>query len=158
MTRRYAAETSVSTDASISEIRALVRRYGATEFGHMESEMRAQIVFTMNARRIMFRLEMPDRAGQEFWQTNHAKPQKRTLEAATLAWEQSCRSLYRALALIVKAKLEAVAIGIVEFESEFLGNIVMPGTGITVGEAIKPQLALSYKTGSIPPLLEGPRP
>ena len=39
MTRRFAADTSVSMDRSIAEIRTTVRRYGANEFiGMTEAE------------------------------------------------------------------------------------------------------------------------
>lgn len=39
-------------------------------------------------------------------------------------WEQACRQAWRALALVIKAKLEAVDAGIVTFEEEFMAQIV----------------------------------
>lgn len=39
-------------------------------------------------------------------------------------WEQACRAKWRALLLIVKAKLEAVAQGISTVEREFLADVV----------------------------------
>ena len=44
MSRRYAADTSVPMDRSISEVRTTVRRHGASEFAHMESDTQAAIV------------------------------------------------------------------------------------------------------------------
>jgi hypothetical protein len=55
------------------------------------------------------------------------------------AWEQACRSRWRALLLCIKAKLEACAVGITTFDSEFLAHIVT-GDGRTVAERIVPQL------------------
>lgn len=63
---------------------------------------------------------------------------------------------WRALALIIKAKLEAVESGISEFDDEFLANIMLPD-GATVGEWFRPQLAEAYRIGSMPtglPMLE----
>ena len=44
-----------------------------------------------------------------------------------------------------------------DIEAEFLANILLPD-GRTVHEALQPQLAESYKSGRMPPLLPGPRP
>jgi hypothetical protein len=59
---------------------------------------------------------------------------------------------WRALCLVIKAKLEAVQSGISEFEDEFLANIVLP-TGETVLSSIRPRIAEMYKTGNTIPLL-----
>jgi hypothetical protein len=60
---------------------------------------------------------------------------------------------WRALLLIVKAKLEAVDSGIVTFEQEFLPHIVMPG-GHTVYEATAPAIERAYVSGQVTPLLQ----
>lgn len=154
---RYAQDTSVSTDKSIAEIRSTIRRYGASEFAHMEGEREAKIIFTMRSRRIMFRLTMPDPKEKRFTHTP-GRNVARTAVAAEAAWEQECRSRWRALALVVKAKLEAVESGIAEFDVEFLGNIVLPGTGgATVGDQVLEKVAIAYQTGQMTPLLTGPR-
>ena len=49
-----------------------------------------------------------------------------TAAAQQAAWEQVCRQRWRALLLIIRAKLEAVASGITTLENEFLANIVLP--------------------------------
>ena len=61
-------------------------------------------------------------------------------------WEQACRQRWRALALVIKAKLEAVESGITTFEDEFLAHIVMPD-GQTVATHIKPRIAEAYEGG-----------
>lgn len=65
------------------------------------------------------------------------------------------RQRWRALALVIKAKLEAVEAGITEFEEEFLAHIVLPNGG-TVGQFMLPQVATAYETGQMPPLLPAP--
>lgn len=151
MTRRFAADTSVPMDRSIAEIRTTVRRYGATEFAHMESDTQAAITFTMRGRRVLFRLVMPDPKASEFTRTETGKP--RSASVAEAAWEQACRSRWRALALVIKAKLEAVEVGIVVFEDEFLANTVPPGSSITFGEAVRENMALAHERQSLTPLL-----
>jgi hypothetical protein len=151
MSRRFAADTSVSMDKSIAEIRTTVRRYGAAEFAHMESDDRAAVTFTMKGRRIQFTLAMPNPKDRAFTKTDTGRD--RTPAAAEAAWEQACRSRWRALALVIKAKLEAVEVGIVVFEDEFLANTVMPGTGVTFGAAVREQMAITHKKGSHTPLL-----
>ena len=77
---------------------------------------------------------------------------RRTKAAQQAAWEQACRQRWRALPLIIKAKLEAVESGITTLESEFLANIVLPDGG-TVGQWLTPQVAEAYATGRMPPML-----
>lgn len=151
---------SVPMDRSIAEIRTTVRRYGASEFAHMESDTQAAITFTMRGRRILFRLTMPDRKDRAFTHTP-ARRQARSPAQAEPAWEQACRSHWRALALVIKAKLEAVEIGIVVFEDEFLANTVPPGASVTFGEAVRESMAIAHREGSLTPLLphiKGDRP
>jgi hypothetical protein len=59
------------------------------------------------------------------------------------------------LALVIKAKLEAVASGITTFEDEFMAHIMMPD-GLTVGKHIKPTIAAAYASGKMIPLLPAP--
>lgn len=152
MSRRFAADTSVPMDRSISEIRMTVRRYGASEFMHMESDAQAAVAFTMRGRRILFRVPMPDPKSRQFTRTE-AQGKLRTPAAAQAAWEQACRSRWRALALVIKAKLEAVEVGIVVFEDEFLANTVPPGASVTFGEAVREKMALAHQDGVLTPLL-----
>jgi len=156
VTRRYAADTSVPMDRSISEIRTTVRRYGASEFAHMESDTQAAITFTMRGRRILFRLVMPSPEAPEFTQTERGKV--RSSLVAEAAWEQACRSRWRALALVIKAKLEAVEVGIVVFEDEFLANTVPPGASVTFGETVRESMKLAHEKRELTPLLPHIRP
>ena len=69
---------------------------------------------------------------------------------------------WRALLLVIKAKLEAVTAGISTIETEFLANIVLPDN-TTAGEWMLPQIDRAYRSGEMPPLLPaaghaGPQP
>ena len=145
---RYAAETKVSVSKSKAEIEKTLDRYGAEQVLSGWSDKQALVGFTMQGRQVRFVAPLP--AKSEFRQT--ATGQFRSLDAITNAWEKACRQRWRGLALVIKAKLEAVDSGIAEFEDEFLANIVMPN-GRTVGEEAKPAIAAAYETGAVQPLL-----
>lgn len=59
----------------------------------------------------------------------------------------------RALALCIKAKLEAVQAGIVTFDEEFLAHFLLPD-GKTVGDHWGAQYRTMIEGGQIPKLLE----
>lgn len=147
---RYAADTSVSVSNSKAEIERIIERYGATGFMSGWSGDKAMIAFAMNGRQIRFVLVMPDKGDAEF--TTSAAGRERSADAAYKAWEQACRQRWRALALVIKAKLEAVESGISVFDDEFMANIVLPD-GTTVGEFMRPQITTAYEQRSMPPLL-----
>lgn len=156
---KFAAQTTVSTEKSRAEIEATLRRYGATGFAYAWQERRAMIQFEMNSRRIKFELPLPDPKAREFTHTQnkHEWMQKpRVASVALKEWEQACRQRWRALALAIKAKLEAVECNITDFESEFLAHICLPN-GQTVGGYMLPQIADTYASGNMPPLLPGPQ-
>lgn len=135
------------------EIESTLSRYGADAFSYGWEESRALIAFRANGRQIRFEITMPDRTDRKF--THYKRGSmlySRTESAATAEWEQAKRQRWRALALVVKAKLEAVDAGISEFEEEFLAHIVLPD-GSTVGKQIAPHIAAAYESGQMPRLL-----
>lgn len=150
---RYAERTEVSTDKSRAEIERTLMRYGADQFMYGWSGDRAMVAFRMRNRHIRFFLGMPDR---EEFRLTPSKQWQRDPATAQREWEQACRQRWRALALVIKAKLEAVESQIVEFEEEFLAHIVLPDNS-TVGEWLAPQVEEIYTTGQMPALLAGLR-
>lgn len=147
----YAESTKVPVAKSRAEIENIVTRYGATTFASMIRPEGAVIVFEAVGRRIQFELPLPQR-DQFSTRVVRGRRVKATDDQRDSAWEQACRQKWRALALVIKAKLEAVDSGITTFEDEFLAHIVLPG-GVTVSRWLKPQLAETYETGKMPPLL-----
>ena len=151
MSPQYAANTEVSSYKSREEIERTLMRYGAKNFAYGVTDTHSLVGFTMKNRQIRFILPMPNRMSQEFTLTP-AKRFKRTIEEADKAYEQAVRAKWRSLALVIKAKLEAVERGIVTFEEEFAMHMVMPG-GMTVSEMVTPAIDQAYAEGTPAPLL-----
>ena len=146
---RYAANTEVSSSRSRDEIERTLERYGADQFLYGWQEESAIVGFRMHERQIKFVIAMPRKTERRF--THHSRG-ARTPDAALKEWEQAVRQRWRALALVIKAKLEAVESSIAEFESEFMANIVLPD-GKSVGEWMRPQIAEAYRLGQMPSML-----
>lgn len=150
----FAEGTSVPIERSKAEIETMLTRYGADQFVSGWAEQEARIQFRANGRYVRFVLPIPQRNEARFTQHPRYASKTRTAADASKACEQELRRLWRALALVVKAKLEAVESGIVGFEDEFMAHIVMPD-GKTVAEHARPMIAEAYKTGKVAALLPG---
>jgi hypothetical protein len=151
---KFAADTDVSVEKSRAEIERLIIRYGATSTAFMNAPGRAMIMFEAKGRRIVFELPLPNIADDKLF-LKDGRGSVRSPERRHDAWEQVCRQKWRALALVIKAKLEAVESGITTFENEFLAHIMMPD-GMTVSQHITPRIAAAYESGTMQPLLPGP--
>lgn len=147
---KFASQTSVSVEKSKAEIERTIRRYGADSFVSGWQDAKAMIQFRCKDRIVKFIMTLPSQEARDF---THSSVGRRSSDVANKLWEQACRSLWRALALIIKAKLEAVESGIVEFDQEFFGNIVVEN-GETVYEATRGGLALTYRGGKPQALLQ----
>ena len=141
----YAAETSVSVDRSRNELERTLQRYGADAFGYASRAGEAVVEFTTHARHVRFTVLLPDRGEKRFVLTSQGR--KRSPAASMEAWEQACRQRWRALNLVVKAKLEAVEAGISTIEEEFLAHTVLPN-GRTVWEETRDVIAKAYELGT----------
>lgn len=143
----FAAGTKVPVERSKTEIERMLTRKGAIRFMSGWQGDSAAIMFELRGVHVRFTLAMPKAEDPRF--------QKIAKGSLGDAIEAERRRLWRALTLVIKAKLEAVESGIVSFESEFLAQIVVPG-GATFGEWAHPQIAKAYKDGmAMPPLLGG---
>jgi hypothetical protein len=148
---RYANETKVGSEVSRAEIERTLIRYGASAFQYGWDGTAATVGFRLKGRVVKFVLTLPDRQSREFTRTPE-RNLERTTEARDAAYEQAIRQRWRALLLVIKAKLEAVDAGIVSLESEFLAQTMLP-TGETIGEWVGPQVDEVYRTGGMPGLL-----
>jgi hypothetical protein len=135
----YAKNTTVSCEKSKIEVERILTRYGATHFAYTTMPEGAVVQFVFSGKRIRFLVPMPGRPRQDAPVAHFAR------------WEKAQRQKWRALALVIKAKLEAVASGICTFEEEFLAHIVLPG-GQTAGQMMIPRIDEAYKTGQVPAL------
>lgn len=147
---KYAQNTEVSVDKSLTEIERTLTRYKATGFSYGWQNNMAVISFEMNERRIAFFLPLPDKSSKDL--KYDGRGTVRSVESLEKVYEQACRQRWRALALAVKAKLEAVNSKIATFEEEFLAHIVLPN-GKTVGNMLVPQVSRAYLENKMPPLL-----
>ena len=146
----YAEKTSVGTSQSVIDIERTLTRYGAEQFMYGTQPGKVAVGFVMGGRQVRIVVPLPDKTDRQFWTTGTGRD--RSESAALKEWEQACRQKYRALALVVKAKLEAVESGITTFEEEFMAHLVLPG-GETVGQRLLPEINEAQRTGKLPPLL-----
>jgi hypothetical protein len=157
---KFAATTEVTPDKSRAEIEATLRRYGADQFMYGWQEASAMVGFRMEGRLIKFVLPLPtceDPAFTEYKQGSVTY--RRTESEIDKRYQQATRQRWRALALVIKAKMEAVESGISVFDDEFLANIVL-ADGQLVGDWMRPQIEEAYRIGTMPrllPMLPPPR-
>lgn len=128
----YAEKTSVPVSQSIAEIERTVKRYGGSQFVFGVAEEQAVVGFSKEGRQVRFHVPFGEAKAKTYGQTQ--------------------RQRMRALLLVIKAKLEAVASGVMLFEDEFLANIVLPN-GTLVGQEVRARIATAYESGEMPKLL-----
>lgn len=136
----YATGTNVPADRTRAELEKLLRSRGADAFMYAtDDELGEQLVaFRMTGRHVKISVPIPRQDSPLFTRTPTGKA--RTELQAADAYEAEVRRRWRALLLVVKAKLTAVADGISTLEREFLADIVTDD-GRTVGQRVAPQLA-----------------
>jgi hypothetical protein len=135
----FAENTDVPVERTKIEIeRLVVDKHKAEAYmtGHQTNPPRVVIQFKMRDRIVRFELPVPTPDGR--------RNEKQLAQATRTRW--------RALLLIIKAKLEAVENGVTTFEEEFLAHIVMPGDR-TIGQYVIPQIGGAYSTGKLPRML-----
>lgn len=146
---QYAANTDVTSEKSQAEIRRTIQRYGAKQYAYMEDDTRAVIAFVAHERQVRFILPLPSRDEKRF--THHSRG-PRTPSAAEAEYEQAVRQKWRALNLVIKAKLEAVESGIAQFDQEMYGYVVLPN-GRTIYEETHEQVDVAISTGVVRSLM-----
>ena len=125
---KYAKHTRVPIERSQAEIQKILKKYGASKFGLLDQGENACIAFEAQNRRIRFILPL---------EPGH---------------DQTNRSRWRCLVLVIKAKLECIDTGLETFEEAFMPHIILPN-GRTISEWVTPQLEKTYEHGKMPPLL-----
>ncbi len=146
----YARATKVPVDRSRFQIEHILTRYGAEQFAYATKKDGAMIGFRVEDRNIRISVPFPDKTSRVF---THSKSGYELAENQVESRiDQEVRRRWRALLLVIQAKLEAVDSGIAEFETEFLPYIVLPG-GQTVAEKALPSVARAYNSGKDVPLL-----
>lgn len=152
---KYAEKTTVAPEKSRTEIERVLLRYGADMFSYGYMESRIYIAFRMQKRAVKIVLPMPTREEGKYEVVSYGSPRSKT--AAQNMFDQDIRQRWRALFIVVKAKLESVESEIETFEEAFLSHLVIPSgenAGMTVGEAMLPNLRRAIEGGEPPKLLE----
>lgn len=144
----YAKNTTVSAIKTRADIETLVTRAGATSFMCGTRGGMSAIQFDFRAKTVRFVVPLPD--PKQF--ATDGRRRRRSPAEVLAAVEQESMRRWRALLLVVKAKLEAVATGIVSFEDEFLAHFVLK-TGETFGQSIREKLPLVLAAEGAPDLL-----
>lgn len=157
---KFAADTSVDVGRTKGELESLVIKEGAKRFtsGHDEERGVAMVAFQLNGHSLLFELKLPKRSDPAFNTFKMGTVTKhRTPDAAFKLWEQACRSQWRALLAVVKAKLISVASGVETFEEAFLAAVVVNDAGKAkrFGDLAVKAIADSYTRGGMPALLPG---
>ena len=145
---RFAEATGVSPERSRADIETLLRRYQATSFGYATDHGQAMVQFRLNDRIVRFLIPLPK--DEDVAKTASGRYRSDTKYDSFR--KQATRQRWRALLLVIKAKLEAVESGITTFEEEFLAHIVMPD-GKTMGQHVLPSVAIAYESGRMPKAL-----
>jgi len=148
----YARGTRVSIDDTKHQIEKVLAQHGATRFGYSTSASEAEVNFTLRQRFIRYRLLLPDPGDKAFTYTS-SRRFRRTPEEANRLHQQAVKARWRALHLVIRAKLEAITAGIATFEEEFMPYTILPN-GRTVAEHALPQIARAYELGTMTPLAE----
>ncbi len=145
----YAAKTEVSAEKSLTEIRATLKRYESTDFAMIDNDQHLGIAFVIQGRRIRFSMPMPDRS-EAVWQESNRY--HRRGEYDPKLHDQLIRSRWRSLALVIKGKLESVALGVETLDAAFMAQLILP-SGQTMEEWVAPQYETIFTGGTMPPLL-----
>jgi hypothetical protein len=137
MAGKYAAGTEVPVERSQSEIGTVLDRYGANAYSFGRDDGAAFVRFRVDHTTVRLVVALPDWTDSRFHTTETGRT--RTNSSARAVYAQETRQRWRALLLAIKAKLEAVELGIATFDEEFLAYIELPD-GSTVGPRVLAEL------------------
>lgn len=150
----FAADTEVPVDRSRAAIERLLAQYQCRKFssGIDHERGRAALQFELGNRLLRFEVQWPTSLGalaaddpwRKRWQTTRSRDVGRFLA-------QIERQRWRAMHLVIKAKLEAVSSGVATFDEEFLPYIVLPNQQ-TVAQTMVPLIEQAYQSGQMPRL------
>lgn len=137
--RRYAQGTKVSAEKTRAEIERLLWRGGAERVVvGSEKNGTGFVIFQMVGRQ--YKLALGER---------------KVAVRSQAEREQLIRERWRALLLVVKAKLQLVESGERTVTQEFFGELLLPNNEV-MSAAAEPVIRQMVATGSVPPLLLHP--
>jgi hypothetical protein len=151
MRKAYAEKTEVPASRTRQQIEALVLAHGGSDYTLSLGERAARIGFRLGGRAICLALPLPDPADRQFshWKSQSGWESPRTASAARDHWERACRARWRALLLVIQAKLEAIRIGITTVDEAFFADVMVDG-GSTVYERHARNVLPAFPTAQAP--------
>jgi hypothetical protein len=150
--RRFAEGTRVPIETTRAELERLLTAYGADAVVMGWDGPTSTIAFRLRGRHVRYTIARPSVRDEAVAAYPSGKSRPDYLRAEAVAAEY--RRRWRALLLIVKAKLETIAAGDSDFDDEFLSHVMLPD-GSLVRDWLGPQVEQAYQTGTMPPLLPG---
>lgn len=151
MRGEFAKTTEVSPEKTMQEIISTLKRYEATGFIVGEQEGQIAVAFNMCGRRVQFLVPLPDREDERFKSKVYNRYHNKG-DFLQKDFDQAIRQRWRALLLVIKAKLESYDAGIEDFQDAFMAQLLLPD-GTSMGRWAKHQIEESYANGKMPPLL-----
>jgi hypothetical protein len=130
----YARRTTVAPARTRAEIEHELERRGASAFGYNRDGQRNVIAFTLGGLQVRMELPMPDRAEFKDYTAGNGRR-----VSGQRVYDDEVMRRWRALLLVVKAKLVAVDEGVTTLEREFLADTVLT-SGATVLEQVRPAI------------------
>ncbi|MDQ4504308.1 hypothetical protein [Sinomonas sp. ASV322] len=142
MRSNYVRGASMSCSALQAEIQEMLVESGASGFRLASEQGKAAIAFSAGDRQFRLVLSQPGSADSRLEpEYDPLQPHSTGHESKTM--QEAARKNWWQLAVLIRAKLDAVAKGIVTFDEEFLAYMVMPG-GATVFQATGPAITTAY--------------
>jgi hypothetical protein len=141
----------VDASRTLQELRKLLIKHGANEFGSALVAGREAIVFSRDG--ITYRFSVPVAVTESEVPEPVRKAYRRAVHGPDLVEHENNRRL-RSLAAVIKAQLIAIEDGILSFEETFIGGTVTDN-GQTVAERMAPELKRASLEGRIPRALPG---
>lgn len=133
---RYAETTEVPVERSKRAIEEMLRQRGVEGYHTGWDQARDIIEFMWKSRQIRFILKRQTLKDFAY----NSKGTSRGEHQQQQAYAQADRQRWRALYLVIRAKIEAVEADLAIFEEEFLAFIVVPGRNQTIGEILVPRI------------------
>jgi hypothetical protein len=147
--KAYASGTSVSAERSRAEIETLLGKHGATQraIAVNDDEQVAHVHFLIHGYKYRLEIPLPKPADRPASWSYYSPDQKRQWEASTARLlSQKTKERWRAIVLVLKAKLEMVQLGLSSVEKEFMADLVM-ANGQTMHHEVAEALSRSLATG-----------
>jgi hypothetical protein len=151
----YAADTTVSVEKSKMQIDSLLASQGAQSRGIVVDDAAGTAMIGFVLKGLKYRLTVPLPKMQTptdpprgWWNWDAS----RRLDWTRKNWEQQCRSQWRGMLLLLKAKFLAIEMGTASAEHEFMADLVLE-SGQTIEQELGARIAAALANGRAPTLM-----